>query len=532
MPNYLFQPRGKGTGYLFRLAVPKDLRGRIPDKNGRIPDKPITHIVEGLKTKRLPEAQSKAAVLWQRWDDAFKRERRGTPLSGQEIEQAAWDEYHALLDHMTVMPLEKAALDGAIEQTQEALDDEEWEAAARPIAAVERKYGVRVEQGTPTYAALAKALLTAQLEAFQGRWRKDQGQPSITPVAFTAEGIDPQTLQPVGFRRPRMARRDGPGFTEVGETFLAEMARKSGKERTASTRRRYQTAFRLFADYSHDAPLVAVDRKLASGFLDTVAKLDPRWGQHHKAKGLPLSALLKKFGRGQGQLSNAALNHYTSTLKSLFDWARKRGDFDAENPFALQSRETADSGWQPYTPDELKTLLGSLEGQMRSIAMVALYSGMRLEEICQLQREDVKREAGVLYFDLHAGHRLKTRAAIRRVPVHSRLIEANIIKAGQGKGPLWSELKRSGPDGKLSVYISKRFTVFRRRAGVNRPRLSFHSLRKNFVTALNQAGVHQADIAAVVGHAQGFTLDTYSGGPGLKRLRDVVEKVKYAGLKL
>jgi len=52
------------------------------------------------------------------------------------------------------------------------------------------------------------------------------------------------------------------------------------------------------------------------------------------------------------------------------------------------------------------------------------------------------------------------------------------------------------------------------------------------VTALNQAGVHQADIAAVIGHAQGFTLDVYSGGPGLKRLRDVVEKVKYPGLKL
>jgi integrase len=117
------------------------------------------------------------------------------------------------------------------------------------------------------------------------------------------------------------------------------------------------------------------------------------------------------------------------------------------------------------------------------------------------------------------------------VPVHSALIEAGIIKHG-GKGPLWPELKASGPDGKMSVYLSKRFTHYRRKAGIDRDRLSFHSLRKNFVTALNQAGVHQADIAAVVGHAQGFTLDTYSGGPGLKRLQEVIEKVEYPKLKI
>jgi integrase len=60
--------------------------------------------------------------------------------------------------------------------------------------------------------------------------------------------------------------------------------------------------------------------------------------------------------------------------------------------------------------------------------------------------------------------------------------------------------------------------------------VSFHSFRKTFVTCLDNAGVPQHDIAAVVGHARGFTLDTYSGGKGLAKLRDIVEKASWPGL--
>jgi integrase len=142
---------------------------------------------------------------------------------------------------------------------------------------------------------------------------------------------------------------------------------------------------------------------------------------------------------------------------------------------------------------------------------------MRQAEILQLRGADVKTEAGVLFFDLSKSHQLKTKAAVRRVPVHSALMSLGLHKR---KGLLW-------PEWKSSSYLSKRFTVARRRLGLTRPRLSFHSLRGNLVTALDQAGVAQADIAALVGHARGFTFDHYSGGAGLKRLRDIIEKVHY-----
>ncbi len=65
-----------------------------------------------------------------------------------------------------------------------------------------------------------------------------------------------------------------------------------------------------------------------------------------------------------------------------------------------------------------------------------------------------------------------------------------------------------------------------------RDRVAFHSLRKNAATALDRARVPRKDIAAVIGHERGFTLGTYSQGPGLPRLQEIVEKINYPGLAL
>jgi hypothetical protein len=86
---------------------------------------------------------------------------------------------------------------------------------------------------------------------------------------------------------------------------------------------------------------------------------------------------------------------------------------------------------------------------------------------------------------------------------------------------------------KLGHAVSRRFVEYRRSCGVTRPRVSFHGFRVNFVTALDQAAVRSEDIAIIVGHERGFTLERYSKeGPGMKGLKQIVEKVRYDGLKL
>jgi integrase len=80
--------------------------------------------------------------------------------------------------------------------------------------------------------------------------------------------------------------------------------------------------------------------------------------------------------------------------------------------------------------------------------------------------------------------------------------------------------------------VSRKFGQLKTKAGVTRKRVSFHSFRKTVATALDRVGVPENDVNAVLGWSRGFGFDTYSGGPGLKRLAAIVAKIEYPGLRL
>jgi integrase len=312
-------------------------------------------------------------------------------------------------------------------------------------------------------------------------------------------------------KRPLIAK--GTPFSRVAADYLREMQRDPGTALSETTVRQREGIFRLFADFIDDCPLPGVDRKTASSFLSTVAKLHPDWGRHSDSKDLPFGELLTKYGRGERQLSNAAVNVYHSALKSVFDHALRTGDLEEwfSNPFSGLSRRVADAKWQPYAPSELKSLLENSEGPLWWYIMVAMYSGMRLGEIATARIE--RGPEGIHYFDVR---KAKTAAGVRQVPVHSALITAR------------DGIRGSNYQTMTAANVTKHFGRLRTKTGLTRPRLSFHSLRKNAVTALDQAGVNTTDIAMLVGHSRSFSLDRYSKGPGLKRLQEIVEKIQYS----
>ena len=161
---------------------------------------------------------------------------------------------------------------------------------------------------------------------------------------------------------------------------------------------------------------------------------------------------------------------------------------------------------------------------------------MRINEIAQLNVEDIRQEHGVWLFDIREGdgQMLKTEAASRRVPVHSALIGYGLLdhRHGVSAGPLWLGLARGNPDKKPGKRLSQQFGEHRKTLKLTRDRLAFHSLRKNFTSALDRAGVPIADAAALLGHGRGFSWDVYSSGPGVKRLQELVEKVEYPGIRI
>ena len=262
-------------------------------------------------------------------------------------------------------------------------------------------------------------------------------------------------------------------------------------------------------------------------------------------------------GAGAGKLTNRTLNPYASALSCVFKWADKRGHFDGRNPFQGQSRKEADNaGWRSYTVAELNKLLSGplfrdgptqerLRPRVRSAqsalywaTLIALLSGMRLGEICQLRTDDVQQRSKLWLFNVTAegdGQNLKTKAAARIVPVHNALIRCGFIEYLKAlpTGQLFPALKPGGPDGKLNWYLSKRFTAYRRDCGIEGPRVAFHSFRKNAAQALKDARTTVAEIAELIGHERGFTVETYAPlGLPVPRLKSLIERIAYRGLSL
>ena len=153
------------------------------------------------------------------------------------------------------------------------------------------------------------------------------------------------------------------------------------------------------------------------------------------------------------------------------------------------------------------------------LIMLAIYTGARAGELTALTIDDVLEKDGTHYLAITEG---KTEAARRVVPLHPELIATSFPEyVATCKGPLF---------GITAKVLAKRFPPFRRSRGVDRPGVTFHSLRKSFTSKMEDSGVPVDTVAQLIGHKsrRSFTFSVYSPhGPSLRTLAAAVEKVGY-----
>ncbi|WP_342238093.1 DUF6538 domain-containing protein [Inquilinus sp. OTU3971] len=335
-----------------------------------------------------------------------------------------------------------------------------------------------------------------------------------------------------------------PAVSELAKAYHQERQRDPRNALKGQTVGQEEAVFRLFSSFWGDKPLARVRPRDAVQFFDKVARLDPHWGRSPDTKERSFTELLRLHGEGPKGLSNKTINRYVSSLTGLWDWAKKREAVAGVNPFEDQFRKVVKSQKTQriaFAPDNVTAILrASGKGRqdlyrrpMWWVTRIALFTGMRLNEICSLDREDVRQEHGVWVFDITEA---KSEAGVRVVPIHSELIRLGLLDHLPETGPIFPELAPAGPDKKRSWYLSRAFTVLRRSVGAvqldprtGEDRLVFHSFRRNVITCLDRARIPDGEIAQVVGHEKkSFTLATYSDGHLLRHLRDeVVQKIAY-----
>jgi integrase len=93
---------------------------------------------------------------------------------------------------------------------------------------------------------------------------------------------------------------------------------------------------------------------------------------------------------------------------------------------------------------------------------------------------------------------------------------------------------RASKGGKLGPALGDAFEAWRKRLGIVRKGLNFHSFRHTVGDRLRKAGVAKDDRGFLLGHADvEMQNKVYAhDGPGLHRLQAIIEKVHYPGLRL
>jgi integrase len=190
-----------------------------------------------------------------------------------------------------------------------------------------------------------------------------------------------------------------------------------------------------------------------------------------------------------------------------------------------------------HSGDRLRTLAGpDIQRDGRYWApLIGLYSGLRLEEILQLQPRDINVLHGVTVFCIgrRADFQVKSPAARRLVPVHPLLVRLGLLDhiadmRRKGERQLFPELERGGPDQRFGYAFSKDFTEYRRAIGAYEPGRDFHALRHSVSTALFNAGVDTSVVSAILGHAQvGVSAGVYLSGYKLAKLAEAITALDF-----
>ena len=331
-----------------------------------------------------------------------------------------------------------------------------------------------------------------------------------------------------------------------------------GSVRSVKTLYAYRAAFeRLIEILGETTPISTVTRDDCRRVLDTLRSLPPNSTKRFRGKSTEATSKIAKTA-GITPMSATTINSYLNKLSALSNWAVNEGYIDKNPARGLRVLDPVrkKDKRHPFSNVQLRRIFNAptyrRDQPKRAkfwVPLIGLFSGMRLNEICQLDTADVRLIDDTLCFVVttegqfgETTKRVKTRNAERIVPVHPKLIDIGFCgyldgRRGSAGTKLFSDLSVAST-GYFSDNFSKSFSYFLEKCGAKTARTSFHSFRHNFRDALREARVDR-DIAYALGGWAGdgstnstMTAEQYGRGFSVAVLARAVAAISYRGLPL
>jgi len=218
------------------------------------------------------------------------------------------------------------------------------------------------------------------------------------------------------------------------------------------------------------------------------------------------------------KLNKKTINNYTSYSKRLFNYAIKMGKLTT-NPFKMLTsfKISADekSPKDNFSLDELKIVFDTKRLDLRNYMMFALHTGLRLNEIWQLDSKSIGEEDGIKFINVKTAKQKGGLSKYRQIPLHKNIEYLADLK--------WLEQIKKGKES--SDYFGKRLNRYIHKSIPN-ANVSFHRLRGNFAKAIKDYCLENslADLTSVLlGHSTDLATDTYAKGVSLKAKKEALK---------
>jgi len=291
-------------------------------------------------------------------------------------------------------------------------------------------------------------------------------------------------------------------------------------------------------DIVGDICLDTIDHQLMLDYRDSLIKLPANRKKVSKYRDKPIDELLKMPNIEPMTLRTA--NNHLSTVSSLCKWAVKRGFMKANYAEGLVYRLKIKASEERsiYDKDDLMRICTVLKGINKNgsterywIPLIAMLSGMRMNEVCQLYKEDIKQLDGIWCIDINneKDKNIKSVGGIRIIPIHPILLDLGLesyVKSVRSKH-LWGKLKYNEKNGYAHLF-QKWYQRLNRREITQDDRKTFHSFRHTFTNCLKQKGVDGQLISEIVGHSTGnITMERYGKSYKPQIMLEAMNKLDY-----
>jgi integrase len=509
-PTYLIR---NPYGYCFRMRVPPDLQPIINKKEIRY----------SLKTGNIVRAKHKACLIGGRVLQLFnylsRKEHTMAELSPDQIHKLVLTFVRqALNDHesyrLESKPLTPDKLNEQVNALEYVYTDIKEDLAlckhhksSNMVDRLLSDNNIKLDPDSESYKRLCRELMIAQVQILEAERKRILGDYSEGPHLIS----QPQANFP-----QEQSETSEPVSKIIQGYWNENINAGNWSERSKGE---YKTCLEALEWLlQRDVQIHTITFETMRKIKETLQGLPKNFKNKTEYRGKSPSEIIKMVTPETPRLSTSTINKYLGVYGGLFNYA-VRNNYIKNSPASglqIKQKKRPDEHRDTFDKSDLIKIFNPKNYQHKQpyqywLPLLGLYTGCRIEELCQLYSEDIQKEGDIWIIDINSNNdkKLKTEGSRRKVPIHPTLIKLGFIEFAQANSDrIFPELKMIKH--RYSHYPSRWFGEYKLKCGVASKKKTFHSFRHTLIDNLKQKQVTDYIIAELVGHTiESMTMSRY-----------------------